>query len=67
MGYGEAKKQLYEAAMDYFADARTRREQLEQDSDTVEDVLRAGATRAREVGRIVLDRCRSACGLTARH
>jgi tryptophanyl-tRNA synthetase len=66
MGYGEAKKQLYEAAMDYFADARTRREQLEQDSDTVEDVLRAGATRAREVGQIVLDRCRSACGLTAR-
>lgn len=65
MGYGEAKKTLHEAAMDYFADARARREQLEQDPDTVEDILQAGASRAREVGRVVLDRCRAACGLTA--
>ena len=65
MGYGEAKKTLHEAAMDHFADARARREKLEQDPDTVEDILQAGAARAREVGRVVLDRCRSASGLTA--
>lgn len=63
MGYGEAKAALYEAAMEHFAVARDRREQLEQDPDTVEDILRAGAARARATGREVLDRCRAACGL----
>ena len=65
MGYGEAKGALYEAAMEHFAEARERREKLEQDPDTVEDILRAGAAKAREVGKEVLDRCRAACGLKA--
>lgn len=63
MGYGEAKQALYDAAMAYFADARARRAELEKSPDTVEDVLREGARKAREVGRQVLDRVRSACGL----
>lgn len=63
MGYGEAKKLVYEAAMEHFGKARERREKLEQDPDTLEDILQAGAARAREVGREVLDRVRSACGL----
>lgn len=63
MGYGEAKNALYEAAMSYFADARSRREKLAQDPATVEDILKAGAARARQVGQVVLDRARSACGL----
>jgi len=66
MGYGEAKQAVYEAAMDFFADARTRREHYESDPDSVEDVLQAGATRAREKGREVLDRVRAACGLASR-
>lgn len=65
MGYGEAKKTLYEAAMDHFGEARERREQLEKDPDTVEDILQQGARQAREVGRVVLDRVRSACGIAA--
>jgi tryptophanyl-tRNA synthetase len=65
MGYGEAKQTLYEAAMEYFTPARERREQLAADIDQVEDILQAGATRAREKGREVLDRVRTACGLTA--
>lgn len=63
MGYGEAKQALFDAAMAYFADARSRRAELEKSPDTVEDILRDGAARAREVGRRVLDRVRSACGL----
>ena len=63
MGYGEAKQTLFEAAWDYFAEARERREQLENDLDTVEDILAAGARQARETARKVLDRARSACGL----
>jgi tryptophanyl-tRNA synthetase len=63
MGYGVAKGLVYEAATEHFAEARERREQLEQNPDTLEDILRDGATRARAVGREVLDRVLSACGL----
>ena len=63
MGYGEAKKQLFEAAMEYFSEARERRAQLEADPDYVRDVLKQGAKAAREKGKEVLDRARSACGI----
>lgn len=63
MGYGEAKQLLYESAMDYFGDARAKREELEKHPDTLDDILQAGAKHAREVARPVLDRVRAACGL----
>ena len=66
MGYGEAKQAVFDAAMNYFADARTKRIGLAAQPSDVEDVLRAGAKRARETGREVLDRVRSACGLGTR-
>jgi len=64
MGYGEAKKTLYEAAMDHFGEARQRRQELEQNPDTVEEILQQGARQARQAGQCVLDRVRSACGLS---
>ena len=66
MGYGEAKQAVFDAAMSYFADARTRRTDLAAKPSEVEEVLQAGAKRAREKGREVLDRVRSACGLGTR-
>jgi tryptophanyl-tRNA synthetase len=63
MGYGEAKQSLFDAAMDYFGEAREKREALEKDPDTLEDILQAGAKQARDVAQPVLDRVRSACGL----
>ncbi len=66
MGYGEAKQALYEAALEYFAAARARREELEKSPDTVRDILRDGARVARAKGQEVLQRVRSACGLSAR-
>lgn len=66
MGYGEAKTKLFEAARDYFAPARERREKLAADPNTVTDILREGARRARAKGAEVLDRCRQACGLASR-
>ncbi len=63
MGYGEAKQTLYEKAMEHFAEARERREKLEQNLSDVEDILQAGAKKAREKAREVLDRAREACGL----
>ena len=64
MGYGEAKQLVNQAATEHFAEARERREKLEQNPETLEDILRDGAIRARAVGREVLDRVRSACGLS---
>jgi tryptophanyl-tRNA synthetase len=63
MGYGEAKQALYEASLAYFAEARARREQLVSNPDMVEQILKAGAEKARAKGREVLDRVRNACGL----
>ena len=66
MGYGEAKQQLYDAAMDYYAAARERREKLAADPHTLEDILQAGAATARAKAGEVLDRARDACGLAPR-
>ncbi len=63
MGYGEAKQMLYEAALNFFAEARDRREHLVNDPDMVENILQAGAAKARDKAREVLDRARTACGL----
>ncbi len=65
MGYGEAKQTLYDAAMEHFTSAFERREQVAADPDTVEDVLRAGAVKAREKANEVLERARTAVGLRA--
>ena len=66
MGYGDAKKALLEAADDYFAEARERREKLVASPSVVDDVLEHGAAAARTKAAEVLDRAREACGLTAR-
>jgi tryptophanyl-tRNA synthetase len=63
MGYGEAKQSLFEAADATFAPARAKRSELEARPDDVQAILDAGAKRAREKGREVLDRVRKACGL----
>jgi tryptophanyl-tRNA synthetase len=63
MGYGEAKQALFEAAEGMFGPARARRAEWEARPDDVQAILDAGAKRAREKGREVLDRVRKACGL----
>jgi len=62
MGYGEAKKELLQMMLDYFADARRRKQELIENPSYVEDVLQAGAAKAREKAAQVLHRCRAACG-----
>ena len=66
MGYGEAKQALFEAADAFIGPARERREKLAADANSVEDVLQAGAQRARLKGLEVLNRAREACGLNRR-
>ena len=63
MGYGEAKQALFDAADAFFAPARSKRAELAADMGTVQKILDDGAARAREKGREVLGRLRTACGL----
>ncbi len=65
IGYGDFKKRLAEAYWDYFAAMRTRRAEILADPGYVDQVLAAGAARAREEAEKVLARVRRAVGLTA--
>ncbi len=62
-GYGHAKLDLLKEIEATFAPAHERLAELERHPDDVEDILRDGARRAREVARAVTERARRACGL----
>ena len=62
-GYGHAKKMLLAKIDAYFAAARERRKQLERDPGYVEEVLRAGAKKAREIARTTLRLVRQRVGM----
>ena len=64
-GYGDAKKMLLAKIDGHFAAARERRKQLVNDPGRVEEVLTAGAKRAREVTRVTMRLVRSAVGIRA--
>ena len=63
MGYGTAKKELFELMMDYFKPMREKRAELEQNMDYVEQVLQKGAEKARAVAVETLQKARQAVGL----
>jgi tryptophanyl-tRNA synthetase len=62
-GYGEVKKALADAAENYFAPARQRREELVAKPEVVREILEDGASRARRKAGKVLRRAQRACGL----
>ena len=63
LGYGDAKKALYEKVLSYFGDARAKRRELESRPDTVEDILRDGAARARAATAELMHDVRAAAGV----
>ena len=63
LGYGDLKKGLFEQYWNYFSAARARRAELAANPDQVENILKEGAARARQVASVVLGRARKACGL----
>ncbi len=64
-GYGHTKKRLVELLIEYFKPYREKRAKLEQDLGYVEEVLRDGGRRAREIAQKTMDRVRKATGITA--
>lgn len=65
MGYGEAKKRLVELVNELLGPYLQRYEELAKDPDYVEDVLQSGGRKARGVAVELMDRVRSATGVTA--
>ena len=62
-GYGHAKKALLEAYHVMFDPFREKREQLVNDPDYVNDVLKEGARRAREAMTPIMEKVRKAVGI----
>ena len=63
-GYGHAKKELLNIFNETLAPFRKRREELADNLDYVEEVLRKGAQKARDTAVSTLDQARRATGLT---
>jgi len=63
LGYGEVKKDLLRRLLEHFGPYRERRAQWAARPDDVEDVLRRGVGRAREIARPTLAAARDAAGL----
>ena len=63
VGYGDLKKRLADRYWDFFAPMRARREEILAAPGYVDQVLAAGAVRAREEASKVIDRIRRAVGL----
>ena len=64
MGYGDAKKRVHELFEETFGAAREKRAELEKNPDYVEDVLIAGAQKAREKAEPLMEQVYKATGLT---
>jgi len=62
-GYGDVKKALAEVAVEYFAEARERRKELEAKPEYVREVLGDGAAKARAKASEVVRRVQEACGV----
>ncbi len=62
-GYGDLKQRLFDAYWNYFEKARDRRAVLEENPQQIDEILNAGAEKARQTARVVLDRVRHAVGL----
>jgi len=63
MGYGHAKTELLDKINELFGPMREKRAELANDMDFVEDVLRQGAEKARQLARETLRSARQAVGL----
>jgi len=63
IAYGDAKKKLLEAYMDYFTPMRAKREELAAKTDFVRDVTREGAKKAGKIAEETLETVYTAVGL----
>ena len=63
LGWGDAKKRLFEVANSYISPMREKFNYYMAHKDEVDKILDAGAVKARVVAKEVLDRVRKAIGV----
>ncbi len=63
LGYGDVKKGLLSSIESHFAAARDKRRSLASKPDEVEEILRAGAAKARAEAKMTLELVREAVGM----
>ena len=63
IGWGEAKRQLFERVNDELLPAREHYERLMADPGQLESILQAGAARLRPQSSALMERVRDAIGL----
>ncbi|MCB1190977.1 MAG: tryptophan--tRNA ligase [Leptospiraceae bacterium] len=61
--YGDVKKELFSAIMDYFSPYRTKRAELAQNKDYIKEVLRKGADKASQAASIQMEKVRRNMGI----
>jgi tryptophanyl-tRNA synthetase len=61
--YADAKKELVELIWNYFAPHREKRAELVKDPDTIHDIMRAGAAKARAAAEVTREDARRKVGL----
>ena len=65
LGCVDDKKNLIAVLNDYFADYRIKRAKIAGDKDSVRDILKSGAARARAVAGKTMEKVREAVGLSS--
>lgn len=63
IGYGEAKKMLLAKIDAYFSEARERRKKILRNPQSIEQILKSGAEKARTVAQKTMERVRKAVGV----
>ena len=66
-GYGHGKTELYNKILEYFAPYRKKREELENNMDYVEKILKKGAEKARDIASKKVSEVRKTVGLIGRN
>ena len=66
-GYGHGKTELYNKILEYFAPYRKKREELENNMDYVEKILKKGAEKARDIASKKVGEVRKTVGLMGRN
>ncbi|MFA6522764.1 MAG: tryptophan--tRNA ligase [Candidatus Peribacteraceae bacterium] len=61
--YGDAKKKLLDAYLDFFAPMRKKREEYVKKPDLVRSIVEEGAAKAKEVAEETMEKVRKAVGL----
>lgn len=65
IGWGDAKKQLFELVNAELAEARERYNELLGQTDAIEDILQQGAAKARQYSQPLLEDIRAAVGIAS--